>query len=183
MNSDEPETTRRSSSPNRDDDTRRLAFTHYRWGWVQLLVFLILGSVLETLHGFKAELYLDVSNSTRRLMWSLAHAHGAALAVIHWGFGASLQYVPRWTGRGRLLASRSLSAASVLFPGGFFLGGVFIHAGDPGLGIFLVPVGAAMLATSVLLTMLQFFRAAKPPATEASRSTSPSNTRTPAHTA
>lgn len=43
-------------------------------------------------------------------------------------------------------------AASVLLPGGFFLGGIFIHGGDPGLGIFLVPLGAGFLFLVVLLT-------------------------------
>ena len=39
-------------------------------------------------------------------------------------------------------------------PGGFFLGGVFMYSsgGDPGLGIFLVPVGAIALFIAVLLT-------------------------------
>ena len=44
--------------------------------------------------------------------------------------------------------------ASLLLPGGFFLGGVVIYAGDPGLGILLVPVGALLLLTAVLLTAL-----------------------------
>ena len=34
---------------------------------------------------------------------------------------------------------------------GFFLGGLFVHAGDPGLGILLVPVGAALLFAAVWL--------------------------------
>ncbi len=43
-------------------------------------------------------------------------------------------------------------AALVLVPGGFFLGGLFIHDGDPGLGILLLPPGAALLFAGVLLT-------------------------------
>ncbi len=39
---------------------------HLRFGWWSLLVFLLLGLVLETLHGFKIGWYLDVSNSIRR---------------------------------------------------------------------------------------------------------------------
>ena len=34
---------------------------------------------------------------------------------------------------------------------GSFLGGCFINAGDPGVGIWLVPIGALCLFTSVLL--------------------------------
>ena len=43
------------------------------------------------------------------------------------------------------LASTSLVFASVLLPGGFFLAGIRFYEGDPGLGIVLVPVGAALL--------------------------------------
>ena len=59
------------------DYTRR----HLRFGWWSLLGFLCLGFMLELLHGFKAGFYLDVSNETRRLMWTLAHAHGALLGL------------------------------------------------------------------------------------------------------
>lgn len=37
-------------------------------------------------------------------------------------------------------------------PLGFFLGGVFIHGGDPGIGVILVPPGGLLLFLSVLLT-------------------------------
>jgi hypothetical protein len=39
-------------------------------------------------------------------------------------------------------------------PVGFFLGGLFVYAGDPGLGILLVPVGGLLLFVAVLLTAL-----------------------------
>ena len=41
--------------------------------------------------------------------------------------------------------------ASILMPAGFFLGGLFIYSGDPGLGILLVPVGGALLLAAVFL--------------------------------
>jgi hypothetical protein len=40
-------------------------------------------------------------------------------------------------------------AATLLIPAGFFLGGVFVHGGDPGVGVLLVPVGAALLFAAV----------------------------------
>ncbi|MGK0200363.1 MAG: hypothetical protein ACI91J_003653, partial [Yoonia sp.] len=43
-------------------------------------------------------------------------------------------------------------AATVLVPGGFFMGGVYLYGGDPGMGIFLVPVGALALFVGVWLT-------------------------------
>ncbi len=125
---------------------------HLRFGWWALLVFLTLGLILEALHGFKVEAYLRVSNETRRLMWTLAHAHGTLLALVNIAFACTLSFVPRWPDSGRNVASISLLGASILMPAGFFLGGAFIYSGDPGLGILLVPVGGILLFVSVLLT-------------------------------
>lgn len=124
---------------------------HLRLGWWSLLVFASLGLVLETLQGFKVRAYLDVSNDTRRLMWTLAHAHGTLLAVVHLLFGLSIKTFPELAGRNRRLISSCLAAAGVLLPGGFFLGGVSFYAGDPGLGVALVPVGAILLLTALFL--------------------------------
>ena len=55
---------------------------HIRFGWWSLLVFASAGLVLESLHGFKVRAYLDTSNETRRLMWTLAHAHGTLLVPV-----------------------------------------------------------------------------------------------------
>jgi len=95
-------------------------------------------------------MYVDVSNDTRRLMWTLAHAHGVGLALIHVLFALSLPALPAQPGRNRLV-SRCLLAASVLLPGGFFAGGAIYYAGDPGPGILLVPVGAFLLITALFL--------------------------------
>ena len=125
---------------------------HLVWGWFTLLVFISLGLVLEALHGLKVGAYLDVSNETRRLMWTLAHAHGTLIALIHLAFASTLRHRegPGGTHSKRLsLASRSLKAATVLMPAGFFLGGAYLHDGDPGLGVFLVPPGGLLLAVAV----------------------------------
>ena len=53
-------------------DSRR----HVRFGWWSLLLFTTFGLILEVFHGFKVRAYLDLSTETRRLMWTLAHAHG-----------------------------------------------------------------------------------------------------------
>ncbi len=129
-----------------------LARLHFQLGWWTVLTFLLLGLALETMHGFKVELYLNVANETRRLMWTLAHAHGALVGVLHLGLAATLQTFHDWADGSRQLASRCLIAATFLLPGGFFLGGMFIHSGDPGLGILLVPVGALLLLLAAFLT-------------------------------
>jgi hypothetical protein len=124
---------------------------HLRFGWWSLLVFATLGLTLETLLGFKLRAYVDVSNDTRRLLWRLAHAHGTLLAVVHVVFGLMLRAAPELAPSRVSTVSASLVGASVLLPGGFFLGGVVFYAGDPGLGVLLVPVGALMLLLAVFL--------------------------------
>ena len=124
---------------------------HLRFGWWSLLCFLTLGVVLELLHGFKIGLYLDVSNETRRLMWTLAHAHGALLGLLHILYALCLRLFPDVAADSQGPISLSLVGASVLLPGGFFLGGIRVYSGDPGLGILTVPVGATLLMIAVFL--------------------------------
>ena len=118
---------------------------HLRVGWWSILVFATAGFALETLHGFKVRAYLDASSETRRLMWTLAHAHGTLLGIVHVAYALTLRSVPERRPRRPELTSAALLGASVLLPGGFFLGGVQFYAGDPGLGVLLVPVGATLL--------------------------------------
>jgi hypothetical protein len=127
---------------------------HLRAGWWSLLVFLTAGLILEALHGFKVGAFLNVSNETRRLMWTLAHAHGTLLGLVNLGFAATLRLLPSWPESPRRLASVSLLAATGLMPAGFFLGGLFIYSGDPGIGIVLVPLGGVLLFVAVLLAAL-----------------------------
>ncbi len=127
---------------------RRLVRTHFRWGWWSLLLFLMLGVFLDALHGFKAGFYLDASSATRR---PLAHAHGTLVSLPHLVLAAFLNAHPTWPDRLRRIASRALMGGSILLPAGFFLGGLFTYDGDPGLGVYLVPVGAVLLAVAVFL--------------------------------
>ncbi len=145
-----------AAPPEPTPDVMDATRLHLRVGWWSLLVFLTLGLVLEALSGFKVGLYLDVSNSTRRLMWTLAHAHGTLLSVLNLVFALSLRLAPDWKESRRATASRSLLGALALMPLGFFLGGARIHGGDPGLGVLLVPPGAFLLFVAVLLTARAF---------------------------
>jgi hypothetical protein len=136
------------------DDVQVLTQRHLRFGWWTLLLFLTMGLVLESLHGFKVGAYLNVTNETRRLMWTLAHAHGTLLGLVNLAFAFTVTRSIDWPARPRGVASACLRAATVLLPGGFFLGGTFVHSGDPGLGILLVPVGGLLLLVAVLLSAL-----------------------------
>jgi hypothetical protein len=137
-----------------DASRTQLARRHIGVGLWALLLFVTLGAALETLHGFKADLYLNVENEARRLMWRLAHAHGTLIALVHVIFGllTSAGHL-RLASRLRIAAG-ALSAALLLIPGGFFLGGVVLVGGDPGPAVLLVPPGAVCLIAAVLLTAL-----------------------------
>ena len=120
---------------------------HLRFGWWSLLAYLSLGLGLELLHGFKLGWYLDVGNEMRRLMFTLAHAHGTLLALVNIAAGLSLRAVKDCALSPA--ASNSLLAAGGLLPLGFFLGGLRIYGGDPGFGVILVPVGGLLLLYGV----------------------------------
>lgn len=118
-----------------------------RFGWWSLFAWLALGLGLEALHGFKLGWYLDVGQEMRRLMLTLAHAHGTLLALVNIGAGLTARTVKDFVPSPS--ASWTLVAAGVLLPVGFLLGGIVIHDGDPGLGVLLVPVGALALLYGV----------------------------------
>ena len=141
-----------SPAEERGRDTAIYVLRHLRFGWRSLLVFVVLGLALEAMHGLKVRWYLDVSNESRRLMWTLAHTHGTLLALVHVGFAMTVGTLPEASTRWRRLASPCLVGASVLVPGGFFLGGIFLYDGDPGWGVLMVPLGAALLFLAAFLT-------------------------------
>ncbi len=147
---------RSTSSEFADTETllewRKYTHRHLRFGWWSLLLFLSLGILLEAFHGLKVGFYLDVSNETRRLMWTLAHAHGTLLSLVNLIFAATHHLLPEMTARRRPFVSSCLIGAAILIPIGFFLGGLFFYKRDPGLGILLVPLGALLLVSGVFTT-------------------------------
>src|SRR5262249_28343974 len=128
-------------SSSSSEAAERLSRRHLVIGWTGLLLFLALGIVLETLHGFTSAYYLDTRNATRRLMWTVAHSHGTLFSLVNIAFALSLPHLTFNPGRLRL-AGIGLTGGLVLLPLGFLLGGVKMYGGDPGPGILLVPVGA-----------------------------------------
>lgn len=143
---------------------QQLIRKHLLIGWSSLLLFLTLGIALELLHAFKLPYYLDARHTTRRLMWTLAHSHGTLFSLIQLAFVATLVACDRYWGErslGEAAAARVaelrragqwLTAALTVMPLGFFWGGVGLRAGDPSLGILLVPIGAVCLLIGVAAT-------------------------------
>ncbi|MDP6764224.1 MAG: hypothetical protein QF903_02410 [Planctomycetota bacterium] len=129
--------------------TDPLARRHLLVGWWALLLFLSLGAALEAMHGLKVDWLLNVANDTRRMMWRLAHSHGALLGLVNLAFALSLPHLGERGEPWRARASVCLALSTLLLPGGFLLGGIWIYGGDPGRGILLVPVGALLLFAAV----------------------------------
>ena len=114
------------------------------------MLFVVLGGVLEAMHGFKVDWYLSVGNETQRLLWRLAHAHGTFLSLVHIGFAVTLSHVGAAAPR---LAAACLTSALIALPGGFLLGAFGGYGGDPGFGILLVPVGLVLLLVAIFTTL------------------------------
>jgi hypothetical protein len=133
-------------------DETSLERAHARFGWTALFAALAFGTAIEALHGVKASSYL--LEPMRREMWTLAHFHAATLAIVNLVYAA-------WAtrpGAPARLASRMMIAGSVLLPVGFFLGGIAPYEGDPGVGVFLAPVGAVLVLAAVGLQALSSWR-------------------------
>lgn len=141
----------------RPAERRDLVRRHLLLGWAALLVFLAMGMALEVMHGFKVGFLLDVDNATRRLMWTLSHAHGSLLGLVNIAYALTLRAVPEEIARPDP-ASLCLFGATVLLPGGFFLGGLVIYSGDPGFGVLLTPLGGLLFLVAVGHTLWQLFR-------------------------
>ena len=136
-----------------------LTTRHMRIGWSALLVFASFGIGLEVLHAYKAPAYLDVGQETRRLMWTLAHAHGVGLGLLNIAYAATLRVFFRAGSRSLALASALIVAATFCLPLGFALGGIVTYGGDPGPMVLLVPIGALLLWIALVLVAREVFRA------------------------
>ena len=149
--------------------TASLARKHVRFGWLMLATFAIAGITLEGFHALKTGWYLEEAYETRRLLFTLGHAHGALLALINIVFGVVTAVLggnlPRL-----LRVSRLLSVGTVLLPAGFLLGGIGLYGADPGVGIYLVPIGAlCVLAAFVIAAFSSGSRTPEPSQRESAR--------------
>ncbi|HEX6837764.1 MAG TPA: hypothetical protein VF334_14390 [Polyangia bacterium] len=138
-------------------DVEALTRRHLSWGWWSLAVFTTFGLLLEAAHGLKLGWYLDLSNATRRLSFTLGHAHGTLLGFVNLAFALSVSRT-KMSAVAAARASWAVRAATVLMPLGFILGGFGFYAGDPGLGIVLVPPAAAILVVGLVIVARGFRR-------------------------
>ena len=115
-----------------------------RQGWISLVLWIAFGILIEGLIGFRAPALLD--DPIRRDMLRLAHAHGTLLNLV---LLTAAIFVRLDLVRLSQVSSVSLRIAVVLLPVGFLLGGLWHYRDDPGLGIFLVPIGGLLLLVAV----------------------------------
>lgn len=102
------------------------------WIWWWIGVWLLFGLGLEGLHGLKISAYL--AHPVRRLMWTLAHAHGLLLSFLYLFVTTHLDQ-----------PNRAFVAGVILMPLGFLLGGIAPTETDPFVGVYLAPIGALLL--------------------------------------
>jgi hypothetical protein len=119
------------------------------------------------MHGLKLDFYLDVRNDSRRLMWTLAHSHGTLFSIINIVFALTLSVLGEKYSHGLQFVSWMLLGAISLMPIGFFAGGLWLTGAEPGVGVFLVPVGALMLLLAVFGMVTALIRGSKQTAAEA----------------
>ena len=59
------------------------------------------------------------------------------------------------------MCSALATAATVLLPLGFFLGGIVVHGGDPSVGVLLVPIAGFVLFAGIVLLALEVLAVGK----------------------
>jgi hypothetical protein len=112
-------------------------------GWISLATWIVFGLLIEGLIGFRSPGLLD--DSVRREMFRLAHAHGTLLNLVLIAAAICARLDLIRLGRATSLGLRT---AVVLLPVGFLLAGLWHFKDDPGIAIFLVPLGAVLLLTT-----------------------------------
>jgi len=128
---------------------------HLAFGWWSIALFTTFGLLLEAAHGLKLGWYLDADNATRRLSFTLGHAHGTLLGFANVAFALSFKHARLGT-TAASRASLALRAATVMMPLGFIAGGFGFYAGDPGIAIALVPPGALLLVVATVIVARGF---------------------------
>ena len=120
-----------------------------RQGWISLALWIAFGILIEGFSAFRSPAYLD--DGVRREMFRLAHAHGTLLNLVLIGAAicARLDLI-----RLGSTTSLGLRSAVLLLPAGFLLAGLWHSKDEPGLAIFLVPVGAVLLLVTTVYISL-----------------------------
>ena len=116
-----------------------------RQAWFGLAFWMAFGLLVEGLIGFRSPAYLQ--NPVRREVFRLAHAHGTLLSILL--LVANL-YIQKALSSPPNLGVLLLRIGVFVMPVGFLLGGIWHYESDPGIGIFLAPVGGVLVVFGVI---------------------------------
>jgi hypothetical protein len=112
--------------------------------WLGIAVWMSFGLLLESLIGYRVPLYLN--DDLRRELFRLAHTHGASLNMV---LLLAAICIERGLAAGNI-AIWALRLGVIIMPLGFLLGGIWHTESDPGIGIFLSPLGGVLVIFGVI---------------------------------
>ncbi|MGE3467187.1 MAG: hypothetical protein AB7J13_09665 [Pyrinomonadaceae bacterium] len=118
-----------------------------RQAWFGLALWMTFGLLIEGLIGFRSPAYLQ--DPVRRELFRLAHAHGALLSLL---LLIAALFIERKLTAPPKIATTLLRLGVIVMPLGFLLGGVWHYESDPGMGIFLAPIGGVLVIFGVIAT-------------------------------
>lgn len=121
--------------------------------WYGLAFWMAAGLLLEGLMAFRSPAYLQ--DPVRRELFRLAHAHGTLLNILLLVAGL---YLAKGLIAPPNMALWSLRVGVVAMPLGFLLGGIWHYESDPGIGVFLAPVGGILVILGVVAICLSNYR-------------------------
>ena len=124
---------------------------HLRISLGLLAVFLGGGLVLEGLLGLRLAAWME--DPLRRELVRLGHAHGGLLALVNVALAFAMVKLGTPDARARRVRVAAILGA-VLVGLGFVGGGLWHGAVDPGPLVLLVPAGALLLLSAVLVVAL-----------------------------
>ncbi|MEP7075006.1 MAG: hypothetical protein ABI878_04280 [Acidobacteriota bacterium] len=124
-----------------------------RQGWIGVAFWMSFGLLIEGLIGFRSPSYL--SDPVRRELFRLAHTHGTVLSIL---LLIVFVYLAKNFIARPVAAIWSLRIGTVLMPVGFLLGGIWHYESDPGVMIFIAPVGGLMVIFGVIAIAVSTFR-------------------------
>jgi len=135
------------------DDTVNNLTGLSRQGWIGIAFWMSFGLLVEGLIGFRTPVYLQ--DPVRRELFRLAHTHGTVLSML---LLIVVLYLAKNLIAPPLAALWSLRIGTILMPVGFFLGGIWHYESDPGVFVFLAPVGGLMIIFGVIAIAASTFK-------------------------
>jgi uncharacterized membrane protein YgdD (TMEM256/DUF423 family) len=121
--------------------------------WLSIAVWMSFGLLLESLIGYRVPAYLR--DELRRELFRLAHTHGALLNLVL--LGAAL-CIDRELVRPSKMGLLSLRLGAIVMPVGFLLGGIWHTEGEPGIGVWLAPMGGVLVILGAVDMAISAFK-------------------------